>query len=152
MRYGSWPTAFSNVAALYTGGKEIQLGVAWNVRVTPSCLGGTGALKTTNVSMRRQLFFRLSLDTKEGWRLEQRAATPATIQDSHDSRFFCQMPAGARESTMATISRPLKIIGLFCKRALSKRLYSAKETYNFKKPTKSPDVYDGWIIRGQKKS
>jgi len=30
------------------------------------------------------------------------------------------------------ISRPLKIIGLFCKRALSKRLYSAKETYNFK--------------------
>jgi len=26
----------------------------------------------------------------------------------------------------------LKIIGLFCKRALSKRLYSAKETYDFK--------------------
>ena len=29
---------------------------------------------------------------------------------------------------VATISRLLKIIGLFCKRALSKRLYSAKET------------------------
>jgi len=36
---------------------------------------------------------------------------------------------------VATMSRRLKIIGLFCKRALSKRLYSAKETYNFKEPT-----------------
>ena len=33
---------------------------------------------------------------------------------------------------MALTSRLLKIIGLFCKRALSKRLYSVKETYNFK--------------------
>jgi len=30
------------------------------------------------------------------------------------------------------ISRLLQIIGLFCKRALQKRLYSAKETYDFK--------------------
>ena len=29
---------------------------------------------------------------------------------------------------VATIGRPLKIKGLFCKRALYKRLYSAKET------------------------
>jgi len=29
----------------------------------------------------------------------------------------------------------LKIIGLFCERALQKRLYSAQETYNFKEPT-----------------
>jgi len=36
---------------------------------------------------------------------------------------------------VATISRLLKIIGLFCKRALQKRLYSAKETCNFKEPT-----------------
>jgi len=36
---------------------------------------------------------------------------------------------------VATISRLLKIIGLFCKRVLKKRLYSAKETYNFKEPT-----------------
>jgi len=34
-----------------------------------------------------------------------------------------------------TISRLLKIIGLFCKRALQKRRYSAKETYNSKEPT-----------------
>jgi len=36
---------------------------------------------------------------------------------------------------VATISLLLKIIGLQCKRAQKKRLYSAKETYNFKEPT-----------------
>ena len=36
---------------------------------------------------------------------------------------------------VATISRLLKIICLFCKRALFKRRYSAKETYDFKEPT-----------------
>jgi len=36
---------------------------------------------------------------------------------------------------VALIIRLLKIIGFFCKRALSKRLYSAKETYDFKEPT-----------------
>jgi len=33
------------------------------------------------------------------------------------------------------ISRLLKIIGLFCKRALLKSRYSAKETYTFQEPT-----------------
>jgi len=33
------------------------------------------------------------------------------------------------------ISRLLKIIGLFCKRALQKRRYSAKETCHFEEPT-----------------
>ena len=36
---------------------------------------------------------------------------------------------------VATISRLLQIIGLLCKRALLKSLYSAKETYNFEEPT-----------------
>ena len=36
---------------------------------------------------------------------------------------------------VATISRLLKMIGLFCKRALYKRSYSAKDTYIRKKPT-----------------
>ena len=36
---------------------------------------------------------------------------------------------------VATISRLLEIIGLLCKRALQKRLCSAKETYNLKEPT-----------------
>jgi len=44
---------------------------------------------------------------------------------------------------VATISRLLEIIGLFCKRDLLKRLYSAKETYNFTEPTNRshPIVY-----------
>jgi len=37
---------------------------------------------------------------------------------------------------VATISRLLKVSGLFCKKALSKRRYSATNTYNFKEPTK----------------
>jgi len=36
---------------------------------------------------------------------------------------------------VATMSRLLQIICLFCKRALQKRLYHAKETYKFKEPT-----------------
>ena len=36
---------------------------------------------------------------------------------------------------VATTSRLLKMIGLFCKRALLKKRYSAKETYHFKTPT-----------------
>ena len=36
---------------------------------------------------------------------------------------------------VASSSRLLKIIGLFCKRDLYKRLYYAKETYTFKEPT-----------------
>ena len=39
------------------------------------------------------------------------------------------------EYGVAEISRPLKMIGLVCKRALLKRRYSAKETYDFKEPT-----------------
>ena len=39
------------------------------------------------------------------------------------------------EYGVATISRLLKIIGLFCKRSLQKRLIFSKETYNFKEPT-----------------
>jgi len=36
---------------------------------------------------------------------------------------------------LATISRLLKIIGVFCERDLQKRRFSAKETYDFKEPT-----------------
>jgi len=47
---------------------------------------------------------------------------------------------------LATISRLLKITGLFCKRALSKRTYSAKETYNFKEPTNRSHPIDIWGV------
>jgi len=47
---------------------------------------------------------------------------------------------------VATVSRLLKIIGLFCKRALSKRGYSAKETYDFKEPTsRSHPIPHKWM-------
>jgi len=39
------------------------------------------------------------------------------------------------EYGVATIGRLLEILGLFCKKALEKRPYSANETYNFKEPT-----------------
>jgi len=42
---------------------------------------------------------------------------------------------------VATISRLIKIIGLFCKRALWKKRYSAKETYNFGEPTNHSHEY-----------
>jgi len=49
---------------------------------------------------------------------------------------------------VATISRLLKIIGLFCKRALQQRFYFAKETSCFKEPTKrSHPVLDCWNTR-----
>jgi len=44
---------------------------------------------------------------------------------------------------LPTITRLLQVIGLFCKKNLQKRLYSAKETYTFKEPTNRshPGVY-----------
>ena len=46
------------------------------------------------------------------------------------------------------MSRLLKIIGLLCKRALQKRLYSAKETYNFEEPTNRshPPIGPGRVL------
>ena len=52
-----------------------------------------------------------------------------------DKAFFASSPPCSFVYGVATMSRLLKIIGLFCKRALQKREYSAKETYNFKEPT-----------------
>ena len=43
------------------------------------------------------------------------------------------------------VSRIDKIVGLFCKRALQKRQYSAKETYNFIDPTDRSHPI-GWPI------
>jgi len=44
-----------------------------------------------------------------------------------------------------TVPRLLKITGLFCKRALQKRLYSAKETYNSKEPLEFVDSESGTV-------
>jgi len=50
---------------------------------------------------------------------------------SNQSSELCQVA----QYGVATISRLFEITDLCCKRALLKRLYSAKETYNFKEPT-----------------
>jgi len=47
----------------------------------------------------------------------------------------CTLGDTLKSYGVATISRLLKMIGLFCKRALQKRLRFSKETYNFKEPT-----------------
>jgi len=52
--------------------------------------------------------------------------------------------ASFRSYGVATIIRLLKIIGLFCKRALWKRRYSAKETYNFKESTNRSHPMHRW--------
>ena len=54
------------------------------------------------------------------------------LKDNEEER---DRPMKAKWLGVATISRRLKIKGIFCKRALLKRRYSAKETYNFKEPT-----------------
>jgi len=49
------------------------------------------------------------------------------------------------------LSRLLKIIDLFCKTTIYKRLYSAKETYNFKEPTnRSHPIWIVYILRTTK--
>jgi len=62
---------------------------------------------------------------------------PVTRCSAHTRTSSNVLPVKNFESTygMASISRLLKITGLFCKRALQKRLYPAKETYNFREPT-----------------
>jgi len=53
--------------------------------------------------------------------------------NAHKNR--CPIRTYVSTYRVATISRLLTITGLFCKRALYMRLYSAKETYIFKEPT-----------------
>jgi len=50
---------------------------------------------------------------------------------------------------VATISRLLKIIGHFCKRAPYNRLYSAKETCNFMEPTNHSHPVGFWASKSQ---
>jgi len=47
-------------------------------------------------------------------------------------QLFCKISQKSTPYGVATLGRLLQIIGLVCKRALFKRLYSAKETYNLK--------------------
>jgi len=64
---------------------------------------------------------------------------PTPDQNRHPTQIFlcvcvC-MSKQTCDTDVATISRLLTIIGLFCKRTLLKRLSYAKETYDFEEPT-----------------
>ena len=51
---------------------------------------------------------------------------------------------------VATISRLLKIIGLFCRRALSKRRFSAIETDNLKEPINRSHPIVSWTEKKER--
>jgi len=57
------------------------------------------------------------------------------IYYTHETHQHTPGIAALRGDRVATIRSLLKIIDLFCERTLQKRLYSAKETYDFKEPT-----------------
>jgi len=70
------------------------------------------------------------------WQLRQRFVAHGTLTRApHTFEVYTICIHSTEPYGVASISRLLKILGLFCKRALQKRRYSAKETYNFKKPT-----------------
>jgi len=68
--------------------------------------------------------------------LQHTAAHCNTLQHTATHYMTHRVPKDCndREYGVATISSLPEIICLFCKRALYKRRYSAKETYNFKEP------------------
>ena len=55
----------------------------------------------------------------------------------HPNPLLCR---GARKQWVAMTSMLLKMIGPFCKRALEKRRYSARESCNLKEPTNEIEV------------
>jgi len=67
---------------------------------------------------------------------EQKMMVHPWVQDSKNSQFQLFRPRNSVGIShgVALVSRLLEIKGLFCKKNLQKRRYSAKETYNFEEP------------------
>ena len=65
----------------------------------------------------------------------------------HVNRIRTKMLSVRIRYGVATISRLLKIIGLFCNRALQKRPMLCKETYNFKEPTNRSHPIDRTFVK-----
>jgi len=87
------------------------------------------------------------LSNLSNWEFTRSHPIVATLYSK--SAFHVVILAMARiEYRVATISKLLKIIGLFCKRALYKRQYSAKEKYDFKEPTNRsrPIVSQDYVV------
>ena len=64
-----------------------------------------------------------------------KARNPSYIRCLYSVNAICRAFLHFHTYGVATMNRLFKMIGLFCKRGLSKRLYSAQETYDFKDPT-----------------
>ena len=103
----------------------------------PQCIANT---QTTRAQYTNSQYFVNTQETHSPYTDPQYIAN---IQETHaqytDPQYISSAPETDSHDTdsygVALVSRIDKIIGLFCKRALQKRQYSAKETYNFIDPT-----------------
>jgi len=99
---------------------NMQLNVTY-VRVMTSCEWVVSGANHTRVSY--NWIYKMQLDVN--WMCIMQLNVRRPLYFDFDDGLYA----------VATISRLLKITGLFCKRALQQRLYFAKETYNFMEPT-----------------
>jgi len=86
-----------------------------------------------NVNKARSFFLRILSANTRGKKKEKKTSPRSTvIHKNHWVTWY----------GVAMIRRLLNITGLFCKRGLWKRRYTAKETYNFKEPhNRSHPIY-----------
>ena len=87
-------------------------------------LWGTGECVMTRMSESWQIYEWVMAQMDESWHVYKKVV--AHMDESWRTDEWVMAPMSM--TMPATISRLLKIIGLLCKRALQKRLYSAKET------------------------
>jgi len=96
--------------------------------------------RAVTIVLARSIFFKISSTVS----LHRKSRSDLSFENvylarSHECASVCgHSEKSARfwiEHGVAKICRRLKIIGLFCKSALWKRRYDAKETYTFKEPT-----------------
>ena len=115
---------------LRNGGSVKWVGVATTCKLEKSPrLYQTHSIRHTSLSDTRLIFVRLFLP--------KRALFLQGVWSARDPTLCINAYELVPQHVygVATRSRLLKIIGLSCKRALQKRLYSAKPTYTFKEPT-----------------
>jgi len=93
-------------------------------------------LLNSEVSFAREPYEREYILQKETWNFKEPTDRSQPISLIGISATRPASTVALHSSVCACDVSPRKIIGLFCKRDLQKRRYSAKETYKFKEPTK----------------
>jgi len=115
------------MSCIYYVMQHAKLCVTWLVAHDILCQFGTWQIlwHMTYYIMWHMTYLYVRHDTNESWHM------------TYYAQYTLRSDTYATHYTygVASIRRLLKMIGLFCKRALQKRLYSAKETYNFMEPT-----------------